>query len=407
MPNFTKIFLTLLFITKSFSCLLAQQDKPSEFNQITHPVMPPSLNTIAADTTLVFVKGKNENVKTINLEHFQNTLHFSFSGTHFFPPEQIEYAYRLSGVDREWKYTNSPNSNITYSNLSPGKYTFGLKAQIPGGNWQAEPVEYTIAIEPAFWQTSWFKFLCILIAAVFILYLVGRRIQSIRESEQRRVGQERKLLELEAKALRAQMNPHFIFNSLNSIKSLINKNENEKAAEYLTTFSKLIRTLFQNSDNREISLYEELETCKLYAQIEKMRFGEKVDFIFDIDQQLDLKDIKVPALILQPFIENAIWHGLVPKENGGIVMVSAKETDGAIECVIDDDGLGRELSKQYKAQHEATHQSKGISLTRSRLELDKLLNDREDTIHILDKKDKDGKPEGTTVIITFKEKTHD
>ena len=407
MPKFTKIFLTLIFTTKTFCCLLAQQDKTPVFKQITDPFIAPCLNTITADTTLVFVKGKDENGKTINLEHFQNTLHFSFSAAPFFPPEQIEYAYQLTGVDKVWKYTNSPNSNITYSNLSPGKYKFGLKAQIQGGNWQGKPVEYTIVIEPAFWQTDWFKFLCVLIGAVFILYLVSRRIQSIRESEQQRVGQERKLIELEAKALRAQMNPHFIFNSLNSIKSLINKNENEKAAEYLTTFSKLIRTLFQNSDNREISLYEELETCKLYSQIEKMRFGEKVDFIFEIDQELDLKDIKVPALILQPFIENAIWHGLVPKESGGIVVVSAKEADGAIECVIDDDGLGRELSRQYKAQHEATHQSKGISLTQSRLELDKLLNDREDTIHILDKKDKDGKPNGTTVIITFKEKTHD
>jgi len=369
--------------------------------------MPPGLNTIAADTTLVFIKGKNENGKPINLEHFQNTLHFSFSATNFSSPERMEYAYQLTGVDKGWQYTNALNSRITYSNLSPGKYKFGIKAQLQGGNWQAEPVEYIIVIEPAFWQTNGFKFLCILVVAVFILYLVSRRIQSVRESEQRRVGQEKKLIELEAKALRAQMNPHFIFNSLNSIKSLINKNENEKAAEYLTTFSKLIRTLFQNSDSREISLYEELETCKLYSQIEKMRFGEKVDFIFEIDQHLDLKDIKVPALILQPFIENAIWHGLVPKESGGIVTVSAKEADGAIECVIDDDGLGRELSKQYKAQHESIHQSKGISLTQSRLELDKLLNDREDTIHILDKKDKNGKPEGTTVIITFKEKTHD
>ena len=104
---------------------------------------------------------------------------------------------------------------------------------------------------------------------------------------------------------------------MNSIKSLINKNENDAAANYLTTFSKLIRTLFQNSDKREVSLYEELETCELYTQLEKMRFGDKVEFIFDIDGAIDIKDFKVPALILQPFIENAIWHGLIPKETEG------------------------------------------------------------------------------------------
>jgi LytS/YehU family sensor histidine kinase len=272
-----------------------------------------------------------------------------------------------------------------------------------GGNWQGQTVEYLISIKPAFWQTNWFKFLSILAVTVLLIYLVSRRIQSIRQSEQKRVVHEKKLLELEAKALRAQMNPHFIFNSLNSIKSLINKNENDKAAEYLTTFSKLIRTLFQNSDRREISLYEELETCKFYTQIEKMRFGNKVDFIFEIDQTLDLKDIKVPALILQPFIENAIWHGLVPKESGGIVMVSIKEIDEAIECTIDDNGVGRELSRLYKTQYEATHESKGISLTRSRLELDKLINDREDTIEVIDKADQHGKSGGTTIVITFKE----
>ena len=137
-------------------------------------------------------------------------------------------------------------------------------------------------------------------------------------------------------------------------------------------------------------MYEDLETCRLYTQIEKMRFGDKVDFIFNIHQSIDLKDVKIPALILQPFIENAIWHGLVPKESGGKVSVSVSEKKHAIECVIDHDGIGRELSKQYKAQYEVTHESKSIGLTQSRLELDRLLNEREDSIHIIDKKNEKG-----------------
>src|SRR5690606_12732062 len=183
----------------------------------------------------------------------------------------------------------------------------------------------------------------------------------------------------------------------------INKNENEKAANYLTTFSKLIRTLFQNSDKREVSLFDELETCKLYTQIEKMRFGDKVSFLFDIDENIDLKDIKVPALIIQPFIENAIWHGLVPQESGGRVVIAVKENNGSVECSIDDNGIGRELSKQYKSLYESTHESKGIGLIKSRLELDKILNDREDNIEIIDKMNADGTLAGTRVIIIFKE----
>jgi sensor histidine kinase YesM len=242
---------------------------------------------------------------------------------------------------------------------------------------------------------------------VYVTLRFGEMIKEREEQMLKKQKMNKELLELEARALRAQMNPHFIFNSLNSIKSLIHKHENEKAAGYLTTFSKLIRTLFQNSDKREVSLLEELETCRLYAQLERMRFGDKVDFVFNVDERIDLKDIKVPALILQPFIENAIWHGLVPKETGGKVLVSVKQNNGAVECIIDDDGIGRELSAQHKAGYEATHQSKGIGLTQSRLELDNMLNDREDSIRVIDKKDENGMSSGTKVILTIKENKND
>src|SRR5688572_9012977 len=272
-----------------------------------------------------------------------------------------------------------------------------------GGNWQVEPIELIIVITPPFWQTWWFKILAGMFLVSLAFFFIRWRIALVRKKEHLKGLHEKELLELEAKALRAQMNPHFIFNSMNSIKSLINKNENDKAANYLTTFSKLIRTLFQNSDKREVSLHEELETCKFYTQLEKMRFGDKVEFVFNVDDSIDLKDFKVPALILQPFIENAIWHGLIPKETGGIVMISVKKNDGVIQCIIEDNGIGREQSKQFKPQYEATYQSKGIGLTQSRLELDKLLNEREDKIFIIDKEGDNGKPEGTKVIISFKE----
>jgi hypothetical protein len=305
----------------------------------------PSLNTIIADTIPVYIKSLSGNANEIKLKYYQNNISFSFSATEFFFPERIEYAYQLNPLEKAWHYTNYFNREVNYTKLSPGKYVFRLKSQMQGGNWDIEPVEYTIIIIPAWWQTDWFKLLCILVATGMIIYLIQRRIQSIRKKEKERSKHEKELLELEAKALRSQMNPHFIFNSLNSIKSLINKNENDTAANYLTTFSKLIRTLFQNSDKREISLFEELETCRLYAQLEKMRFADKVEFIFNIDTSIDLKDFKVPALVLQPFIENAIWHVLIPKETGGKVVISVKKNDDVINA-IEDNGIGRELSKQ-------------------------------------------------------------
>ena len=365
--------------------------------------LKPRLTTIYAGASLAYLNSGNDSASVTRLRHYQNSISLSFSALEFIFPERIEYAYQLTPLDNDWHYTNYFNRKITFTKLAPGNYVFRLKAQMQGGSWDAGTVEYSIIITPAWWQTAWFKLFCVLAAVVLLIYFIQRRIQFIRETEQQKIKHEKELMELEARALRSQMNPHFIFNSMNSIKSLINKNENDTAAGYLTTFSKLIRTLFQNSDKREVSLHEELETCKLYTQLERMRFGDKVEFIFNVDESIDLKDIKVPALILQPFIENAIWHGLVPKETGGKVIVSVKENNGSVECIIDDDGIGRELSKQYKTQYESTHESKGIGLTQSRLELDKLLNEREDTINITDKKDEHGNAEGTKVVITFKE----
>lgn len=241
----------------------------------------------------------------------------------------------------------------------------------------------------------------ILTTAWTAVYFFVQYTRKIKKAENEKADLKIKLLESEARALRAQMNPHFIFNCLNSIKAMINKNENDKAVNYLTVFSRLILSLFHNSDKREVGLYEELETCKLYTQLEKMRFGDKVDFVFDIDGSIDLKKFKVPALIIQPFIENAIWHGLVPKESGGKILVSAKENKDIIHCTIDDDGIGRKLSQQYKNRYESTYQSKGIRLTTSRLELDKILNERDNMIVINDKTDLNGRPAGTRITLTF------
>jgi sensor histidine kinase YesM len=207
------------------------------------------------------------------------------------------------------------------------------------------------------------------------------------------------LLELEAKALRSQMNPHFIYNCMNSIKALIQNDEEQKSIDYLTTFSKLIRTIFHNSDKRTISLYDEIETCRLYTQLETMRLNGKLKYIFDIDPNVDLKSLMVPALIIQPFIENAIWHGITPKEEG-IIKLLVKDDRDAILCEVDDDGIGREMSKLHKPVTPAIHESKGVHLSKARLDLEKSLNDNYASIDIIDKYE-NGTATGTKVIMKF------
>ena len=248
-------------------------------------------------------------------------------------------------------------------------------------------------------------FVLILLASFLIwnrirqLRLKHKMVLETKEAEKMKVKYEKELLALEAKALRAQMNPHFIYNCMNSIKALIQSDDKLRAIEYLTTFSKLIRTIFQNSDKRQISLHDEIETCRLYTQLEAMRLNGKLKYHFDVDANIDLKSVMVPALIVQPFIENAILHGIVPKD-GGAISISVKGSEEAIICQVDDDGIGRECSRHNKPVTPVIHESKGVYLSRQRLSIEKMINDNNASIEIRDKME-NNLATGTMVILTF------
>lgn len=340
-----------------------------------------------------------EYLHSLRLSHHNNFLTLTFSSTEFSHQEDLEYRYRLSGVDKEWVYSNYLNRTISYQSLSPGKYRFYVSIRNEDGSWNDSNISLSVIITPAWWQTNGFKILAFVIVAALVLLIGRKRAQDIRNKEQQKSLHEKKLMELEAKALRAQMNPHFVFNCLNSIKSLIQQNENEKAATYLTTFSKLIRTLFNNADKKEISLYDEIETCKLYLQLEAMRFDDRFSFAVNVDNTIDTKSIQVPALIIQPFIENAIWHGIVPGNGGGHVSLNVLRKIGTIEIVIDDNGIGRGAANKNKPIGGFSHESKGVNLTQSRLELNNLLQQRQAKLEVIDKEDEKGMATGTTVII--------
>ena len=340
-----------------------------------------------------------EFLENVKLKYYQHDITLTVSTTEFNHPNRLQYRYMLEGADKEWSYSDFENRSITYRNLLPGTYLYKAAIKNSDGSWSDNELKLAIIIQPAFWQTSWFKFLCVVIILGLVYLFNHRRIKKIRSQEKQRLIHEKELIELEAKALRAQMNPHFIFNCLNSIKSLIQDDQKDKSVTYLTTFSKLIRTLFNNADKKEIPLYDEIETCKLYLQLEAMRFDAKFSYAVNVDEQVDLKSILVPALIIQPFIENAIWHGIVPKGGGGNVSLSVLKNNSCVEIVIDDDGIGREASQQNKAASNIGHQSKGVNLTQSRLELDNLLQQRQASLETIDKKDADGKTAGTKVII--------
>ncbi|MEO6613586.1 MAG: histidine kinase [Chitinophagaceae bacterium] len=339
---------------------------------------------------------------TIHLDYHQDFITLRVSSLNYDNPDQVKYEYRVPELDTGWIEADYFNRGISFAQLRPSTYSFQVKASLPNG--VSGPVTgYKIIITPAWWQTNLFKVCMVLLAIAAITVLLFLRIRFVRRTEQKKLLREKEMLELEARALRAQMNPHFIFNCLNSIKSLIQQHEEEKSVTYLTTFSKLIRTLFNNADKKAISLYDEIETCRLYLQLESMRFDAKFSYSVNVHPDIDLKSILVPALIIQPFIENAIWHGIVPRNTGGKVSLDVIKKEKDIQVIIEDNGIGREAAENNKPDRGLAHHSKGVNLTQSRLELDNLLRQREARLESFDLKDETGKAAGTRVIITIKE----
>lgn len=209
------------------------------------------------------------------------------------------------------------------------------------------------------------------------------------------------LAEQKLAALRGQMNPHFIFNSLNSIKRFIIENDQKQAVFYLNKFSKLIRKILSSSISKQVTLAEEIEFSNLYVNIENIRFENKINFETDIPDNISLNTIIVPSLLLQPFLENAIWHGLSTKKGEKRILLSVKEKNGCVILSVEDNGIGREKSTTINNKKLLQKNSLGIQLTEERLETFAKLHSGRYDLEIKDLKNQEGEPTGTKVTITF------
>lgn len=211
---------------------------------------------------------------------------------------------------------------------------------------------------------------------------------------------DRKIAETEMTALRAQMNPHFIFNCLNSIKLYTLENDSKTASEYLTIFSQLIRRVLENSQSEKISLQKELETLRLYLELEAMRFKNKVQYQIIVDSAIDAEYIQIPPLLLQPYVENAIWHGLMHKKEGGLINIDVfQPTEQVLLIQIKDDGIGRELAAEIQSKSATQQKSFGLKITSERIHIINQLYQIQTAVTVEDLKDERGKAIGTKVII--------
>ncbi len=208
---------------------------------------------------------------------------------------------------------------------------------------------------------------------------------------------QQQLAETELKALRAQINPHFISNALNAIKLMVQKKQGEKAADYLADFSNLIRTILLNSDEQFISLQRELDYCGLYLKIESLRFDKGFTYQIKVEENIDTTYVKIPPLLLQPYIENAIWHGLLPKAGLRHLAIIVKNMGENIHCVIEDNGIGRKLVEAQEIPNLATKKSYGLAITNERIKINNDLYEAGLAVNIIDKKSKSGQATGTRV----------
>jgi ligand-binding sensor domain-containing protein len=334
----------------------------------------------------------------VQLNYKQNMLSFEFAALSYTAPQKNKYAYKLEGADKDWTYSGS-RRQATYSNLSGGDYIFNVKAANNDGVWNETGKSIFIHIAPPFWKTWWFKTLVTVTIIFFVCLIYFRRIAFIRKEEEKKTGFNKQLAQIEMKALKAQMNPHFIFNCMNSINSYILENDKKMASDYLTKFSTLIRLILENSDKQKINLADELAMLETYLHLEQNRLDNKFDYHIEIDASIKTIAFEIPPLILQPFIENAIWHGLVHKTERGIINIHIRKGPGGLTCIIEDNGIGRTKAALLKEQQVIKHHSMGMKVTEDRLRILNQLNLERPSVNITDLFTETHEPCGTRAEI--------
>jgi LytS/YehU family sensor histidine kinase len=306
--------------------------------------------------------------------------------------DKIKFAYQLSGADHDWKHAGGVRS-AQYAVLTPGTYTFKMKVADENGNWSESFDSFSFTIVPWFWQTTWFKISAALLLVAGCWLLVRRQIKNIRHEAELK----QKMAETEMIALRAQMNPHFIFNCISAIDNLIQTDQKDKATVYLTRFAKLIRSVLDSSKNKLVPFYKDYESLQLFLQLEKLRCSDKFEYRLSADEEILNSDIKVPPLIIQPFVENAIHHGLMNKrEPDRELNIRVQLEKEYLKYTIIDNGVGREIAEVLRQINKPEHVSYGLDISSKRVNLHNKNNGAHPGVIITDLKN-GNVPAGTKV----------
>ena len=342
----------------------------------------------------------------IVLPYQKNNVAFQFAAIEYSAPAENTLQTYLLNQQQD---TLSANQSfmVDYPNLREGTYQIHAYAANSDGVWTTDPHVMSFTIRPPWYRTWWARLLGVVLFLAVVYAIYRFRVQQIarreafkrQEAEFRQKEAEYKQLvaETETAVLRLQMNPHFIFNTMNSINSYILRRDMEQANDYLNRFARLMRMILELSEHPFTSLDEEVELLELYLQAEAMRLRKELHYSFEVDEQLDPEDTLLPTMLLQPFVENAIWHGISPRQEAGHIRIGFRQNESQLICTVEDDGVGRAAS----AKTSSGHTSKALDITQKRLDMLAQQEGGEAHLTIDDLHHPDGTPAGTRVTVTL------
>jgi hypothetical protein len=329
-----------------------------------------------------------------------NRIEIFLSGISTLAAGSIVFYYKLKDFDNEWRETIDPA--IVYSNLPPGNYTLEVRAESIFGA-RSDIHRMHLNVDAPFWYSYKFWLFTVLIfggVAAFVFYKLTKRKHYKLEQQ---LSIERQMAVLEQKALQSQMNPHFIFNSLNSIQQFILTNNVKDANKYLAIFGGLIRETMEFSSQGSISLQQEMNYIDKYLQLEQMRFGHKFQFKVEAYNIENVARLDIPVMLIQPFVENAVRHGIrYRNDDKGFILVSFKMDAGYLLCIIRDNGMGMKATKALKSKQHIEYQSRGMDLTEKRIAMLNKVYGEKVTMKVMDIAVENEKSEGTEVVLKIK-----
>ncbi len=350
--------------------------------------------------TNVSIKGKDTLIRdSYNLPYNKNSITIDYFGISYKYKGEFLYKHKLTGIDEDW--VTNKKTQAQYPYLPAGSYTFTVIAKSISGDWSLIPATLKIDIRQPFWEKWWFY--------ILIISILGMTIWAITFYKMKTKGKRdsllKKNLSYQQLALSNQMDPHFVSNTLNSIQNFIMANDKILSSKYLSKFSDLMRRTLEASKKNDITLKKEIDLLELYLDFERLRLKDKFNYEFIVDEKIDTEIVCIPIFILQPLLENSIWHGFSHKEDKCSLTVSIKLIKKTILCEIQDNGIGRAKAEEFRRKFGKDHKSTGITNIKKRLKLISRLENRRASLNIDDLTDENGNSTGTKVIIILPYKT--